>query len=89
MRGAVEHAVPHAGVHRAGDGGPVHRPQQARVGSGPFQAAGQDVEAALAVDPDEWRAELPKITDWFTRFGDKLPAVLWSELESLSARLTP
>ncbi|GAB7043878.1 MULTISPECIES: phosphoenolpyruvate carboxykinase (GTP) [Catenuloplanes] len=45
------------------------------------------LEAALAVDPDEWRAELPLITEWFERFGDKLPAALWAELDALRARL--
>jgi phosphoenolpyruvate carboxykinase (GTP) len=47
----------------------------------------QDMEAALRVDPDEWRAELPQITEWFEKFGDKLPAVLWAELDALKARL--
>jgi phosphoenolpyruvate carboxykinase (GTP) len=43
--------------------------------------------AVLRVDPDEWRAELPLITEWFERFGDKLPAVLWAELDTLRTRL--
>ena len=47
----------------------------------------EDVAAALAVDRDEWRAELPHVTEWFARFGDKLPAVLWAELDALRARL--
>jgi phosphoenolpyruvate carboxykinase (GTP) len=47
----------------------------------------EDVEAALRVDPDEWRAEIPQITEWFEKFGDKLPAVLWTELDGLKARL--
>ncbi|MFV2009632.1 MULTISPECIES: phosphoenolpyruvate carboxykinase (GTP) [unclassified Micromonospora] len=46
-----------------------------------------DVAAALAVDPAQWRAELPQITEWFERFGDKLPGVLWAELDALRARL--
>jgi phosphoenolpyruvate carboxykinase (GTP) len=46
-----------------------------------------DVEAALAVDPAEWRAELPSIVEWFEKFGAKLPAVLWAELDALRARL--
>jgi phosphoenolpyruvate carboxykinase (GTP) len=46
-----------------------------------------DLAAALRVDPDEWRAELPQITEWFHRFGDKLPAVLWTELDGLRGRL--
>ncbi len=42
---------------------------------------------ALAVDVDEWAAELPQIEEWFERFGDTLPAVLWTELDGLKARL--
>jgi phosphoenolpyruvate carboxykinase (GTP) len=47
----------------------------------------QDLEAALRVDPDEWRAEIPQVSEWFAKFGDKLPAVLWAELDALKARL--
>jgi len=47
----------------------------------------QDLAAALAVDPDEWKAEIPQITEWFEKFGDKLPAMLWTELDALKARL--
>ncbi len=47
----------------------------------------EQVEAALRVDQDEWRAEVPKVTEWFEKFGDKLPGVLWSELDALKARL--
>ncbi|GIE79498.1 phosphoenolpyruvate carboxykinase [GTP] [Actinoplanes philippinensis] len=46
-----------------------------------------DLAAALRVDPDEWQAEIPQVTEWFTKFGDKLPAVLWAELDALKARL--
>ena len=34
----------------------------------------EQVEQALAVDTDEWRAEIPQITEWFEKFGDKLPS---------------
>jgi len=47
----------------------------------------EDIEAALRVDADEWKAEIPAITEWFEKFGDKLPAVLWAELDALKARL--
>ena len=47
----------------------------------------EQIEAALAVDADEWRAELPQIQEWFEKFGDDLPAVLWTELDGLRARL--
>ncbi len=47
----------------------------------------EDLQAVLRVDPEEWKAEIPAITDWFAKFGEKLPGVLWSELDALKARL--
>jgi phosphoenolpyruvate carboxykinase (GTP) len=47
----------------------------------------EKLEAALAVDATEWREEIPQITEWFEKFGDKLPTVLWTELDGLKARL--
>jgi phosphoenolpyruvate carboxykinase (GTP) len=47
----------------------------------------EDVEAAVAVDVDEWRAELPLIEEWFAKFGDALPAGLRAELDALRERL--
>jgi phosphoenolpyruvate carboxykinase (GTP) len=46
-----------------------------------------EVRQALAVDADEWRREIPQIKEWFEKFGDELPAVLWTELDALKARL--
>ena len=46
-----------------------------------------DVAEALSVDADGWREEIPRIAEWFERFGPKLPGVLWAELEALKARL--
>jgi phosphoenolpyruvate carboxykinase (GTP) len=46
-----------------------------------------DVGAALRVDREEWRGEIPQITEWFAKFGEKLPGVLWAELDALRARL--
>jgi phosphoenolpyruvate carboxykinase (GTP) len=45
------------------------------------------LEAALRVDPDEWRAEVGAVSDWFAAFGDRLPGVLGAELDALKARL--
>jgi phosphoenolpyruvate carboxykinase (GTP) len=45
------------------------------------------LEAALRVDAEEWKAEIPQITEWFEKFGDQLPTVLWTELDGLKARL--
>ncbi len=46
-----------------------------------------DLAKALAVDVEEWKKEIPEITEWFEKFGDELPAVLWTELDGLKARL--
>jgi phosphoenolpyruvate carboxykinase (GTP) len=46
-----------------------------------------EVEKALAVDADEWRAELPLIEEWFDKLGDNVPAALRTELDALRARL--
>jgi phosphoenolpyruvate carboxykinase (GTP) len=45
------------------------------------------VEKALEVDVEEWKAELPLIEEWLDRVGDKVPAVLWAELDALRTRL--
>jgi len=46
-----------------------------------------DVDQALIVDADEWRAELPLIEEWFEFIGDKLPTGLRDEFEALKQRL--
>jgi phosphoenolpyruvate carboxykinase (GTP) len=46
-----------------------------------------ELAQALAVDPEEWKAEIPQIQEWFEKFGDDLPAVLWTELDGLKSRL--
>ncbi len=46
-----------------------------------------DIEAALAVDVDEWKAEIPLIEEWFTKVGEKLPSSMRDELEALKQRL--
>jgi phosphoenolpyruvate carboxykinase (GTP) len=47
----------------------------------------EDLAKALAVDVEEWKKEVPEITEWFEKFGDELPTVLWTELDGLKARL--
>jgi phosphoenolpyruvate carboxykinase (GTP) len=47
----------------------------------------EEVRQALSVHRDEWREEIPQIQEWFEKFGDELPAVLWTELDNLKARL--
>ncbi|MFL6171450.1 MAG: phosphoenolpyruvate carboxykinase (GTP) [Marmoricola sp.] len=47
----------------------------------------EQLTEALTVDVEEWKAEIPQIQEWFEKFGDDLPAVLWTELDGLKARL--
>ncbi len=46
-----------------------------------------DVAAALTVDPDEWRRELPTLQASFDGLGERLPAELREELANLERRL--
>ena len=45
------------------------------------------LEKALAVDVEEWKAEIPQIEEWFAKFGDQLPVQLQVELDGLKERL--
>ena len=66
---------------RAGAGRARHRrPRRRATSSSPPRSH---------VDAEEWRAEIPQIQEWFEKFGDDLPAVLWTELDGLKARLAP
>lgn len=46
-----------------------------------------DVDAALAVKPEEWREELPLIEEWFEFVGEKLPTGIKDEFDALKHRL--
>ena len=52
-----------------------------------LDVARADVEAALAVDVEEWRAEIPLIEEWFDRIGASLPTSMRDELDALKLRL--
>jgi len=45
------------------------------------------IEEALRVDNQEWQAEIPLIEEWFDKIGEKMPTVLWTELDGLKSRL--
>ena len=49
---------------------------------GSLDLTGLDVPAA-----DEWRAELPRIEEWFDKIGERLPSGLRDELDALRIRL--
>ena len=47
----------------------------------------ETLKSILEVDKDLWRAEVAGIEEFYTKFGDKLPAKLNEELETLKANL--
>jgi len=46
-----------------------------------------DLDAILSVDVDGWKAAIPQIREHYARFGDRLPAVLNVEVDTLEAKL--
>jgi phosphoenolpyruvate carboxykinase (GTP) len=46
-----------------------------------------DMEELLAVDTEEWRAEVPSIREHYVQFADRLPARLAAQVDDLEARL--
>jgi phosphoenolpyruvate carboxykinase (GTP) len=64
-----------------------HVPAPGALDTDGLDMSPEAIKAALAVDVEEWKAELPQIQEWFERFGEELPAVLWTELDALKARL--
>lgn len=62
-------------------------PYPAAIDTTGLDVPDEDLAAALRVDTAEWAAEIPQIEEWFTKFGDKLPAQLRAELDTLKQRL--
>jgi len=52
-----------------------------------LDADDEDVRAALAVDVQEWRRELPEVRAWFDALGASVPDALREELAELARRL--
>ncbi len=64
-----------------------HVPTLESLDTDGLDMSAQDLADCLHVDHEEWRAEIPQITEWFEKFGDTLPTTLWTELDGLKARL--
>ncbi|PJE24846.1 MAG: phosphoenolpyruvate carboxykinase, partial [Mycobacterium sp.] len=52
-----------------------------------LDAEAADVAEALAVNTEEWRAELPLIEEWLEFVGEKLPTGIRDEFDALKERL--
>ncbi|MFY9190635.1 MAG: phosphoenolpyruvate carboxykinase (GTP) [Lawsonella sp.] len=47
----------------------------------------EQLEAALAVNKDEWEREVPDIEEWFEKLGPKVPQEVLDEFEALKQRI--
>jgi phosphoenolpyruvate carboxykinase (GTP) len=61
-------------------------------GEGGIDTAGLDISAEamaqlVAVEPEEWRKQLPQMREHYAKFGDQLPAELRRQLEGFEQRL--
>jgi phosphoenolpyruvate carboxykinase (GTP) len=65
-----------------------HVPTAAELDLSDLDTPVEDIEAALKVDVNEWKAEIPLIEEWFTKIGEKLPTSLRDEFEALKQRLS-
>ncbi len=64
-----------------------HVPTPESLDTSGLDMTAEEVEACLRVDAEEWKDEIPQIQEWFDKFGDSLPTVLWTELDGLRTRL--
>jgi phosphoenolpyruvate carboxykinase (GTP) len=64
-----------------------HLPAPGAIDTEGLAVSPADMDELLRVDRDEWRAEVPRIADYFEQFGDRLPAAITDQLEGLRKRL--
>lgn len=77
----------------SGGGHAVKTPIGFVPADGALDVQGLDVEAdklqaALSVDPEDWKGEIPKIRQHFDNLGPKLPGRMNQQLTELEGRLT-
>jgi phosphoenolpyruvate carboxykinase (GTP) len=67
---------------------PIGRvPAEGALNTDGLDIAAEDMAKLLDVDPEEWRAQLPRIREHYAIFGDDLPDDLARQLEVLEQRL--
>jgi phosphoenolpyruvate carboxykinase (GTP) len=52
-----------------------------------LELSDDDVRTALAVEVDDWKAEIAGIEEWFEKLGSALPSSLRDELDALKQRI--
>jgi phosphoenolpyruvate carboxykinase (GTP) len=67
---------------------PIGRvPAEGALNTEGLDIAPEDMAKVLDVDPEEWKAQLPRIREHYAIFGDDLPDELGRQLEVLEQRL--
>ena len=62
-------------------------PAQGAIDTDGLDITNDDMAEVSAVNVDEWRAEIPLISEWFAKIGTRLPAEMRAEFETLQANL--
>jgi len=65
-----------------------HVPAPGSLDTTGLDVTDSDLATAMAVDPDEWLAEVADIDTWFARFEDALPVELANQLDQLKGRVS-
>ena len=62
-------------------------PTKAALDTDGLEIDDADLDTLLSVDVDGWQSAIPQIREHFAQFGDRLPAVLNVEVDTLEAKL--
>jgi phosphoenolpyruvate carboxykinase (GTP) len=62
-------------------------PTQGDIDLEGLELAAESLQKLLSVDTDEWAQQLPQMREHYARFGDRLPAALRSQFDSLAQQL--
>jgi phosphoenolpyruvate carboxykinase (GTP) len=84
LKWAIERIEGRAAAHDT----PIGRvPTAASLDVSGLDVTDDDLRAAVNVDPADWRAEVPRIEEWFDKIGPQLPSSMHDELAALRLRL--
>ena len=68
---------------------PIGRvPAAGAIDTSGLEISDEAMAELLKVDPSEWREQLPQMQEHLATFGDRLPAALRAQLDSLEERLS-
>ncbi len=68
---------------------PIGRvPAAGAIDTSGLEVSDEAMAELLKVDPSEWREQLPQMQEHLATFGDRLPAALRAQLDSLEERLS-